>query len=104
LNDAGAGLAELAKSHGVKHYLCFRHMLESLGTKIYAAVLVHSLLFSTTKRVCQELRVIILPDFLSVCPVTGAITDKAQWQFARLFGVTQNDERGWFVNKKDPSP
>jgi hypothetical protein len=50
LSNAGAGLVALAKSHGMKHYLCFEHILESMGTETYVAVLARHLLFSSTER------------------------------------------------------
>jgi hypothetical protein len=48
LGNVGAGL--VAKSYWMKHYLCFRHILESMGTETYVAVLARHLLFSSTER------------------------------------------------------
>jgi hypothetical protein len=33
LSGVRAGLVVFAKSHGMTHYLCFRHILKSLGMK-----------------------------------------------------------------------
>jgi hypothetical protein len=104
LSDAGAGLVALTKSHGLRHNLCFRHILESLGTKTSAAILARRVLFSSTEREYQELRVITLPEFLYACGVKGTMTDKAQRQFATLFALSQNDEGDWIVDAKDPFP
>jgi hypothetical protein len=104
LCDAVAGLVAFAKSHEMNHYLCFKHILESLGIQTYVAVLVRRLLLSSTEREYQELGVINLGDFLNGCRIRGAITDQVQRQFARSFGLTQNDKGAWFVNKKDLFP
>jgi hypothetical protein len=47
LSDSRAGLIVCAKSHVMKRYLCFRDILESMGTETYIAVLGRHLLFSS---------------------------------------------------------
>jgi hypothetical protein len=94
LSYAETEMAAFAKNHGMRHSLCFRRMLENLGTKACIAGLARCLLFSSTKREYQELRVITLRKFLYAYRVKGAITDQAQPQFSKLPGLTQNDEGG----------
>jgi hypothetical protein len=50
LSNAEAGRVAFTKGYGMKHYLCFRRILESMGTETDVAVLVRHLLFSSTER------------------------------------------------------
>jgi hypothetical protein len=92
LSDAGTALRSYAKGGAERegyyrrHYLSYRHLLESLGSSTLVALLVRRLLFTRTEKGFRELHPQTLADFALGCE-QNLITEGGTQQFARIFGV-----------------
>jgi hypothetical protein len=51
LSDGGSGLQADAAEIGAPHFWCYRHLLESLGSRTFVSRITHRLLFAGT---CDE--------------------------------------------------
>jgi hypothetical protein len=85
LSDEGMALQSYGSCHA-KHYYCFRHLLEGLGSGTLVAMLARRLLFTRTEFEFLELIGQTLSDFRLAC-TTSLITSKAQKKFRRMFGI-----------------
>jgi hypothetical protein len=90
LSDDGTALRAYGARHG-KHFLCYRHLLESLGSRTLAAVLARRLLFTKTRATFDAIVGQTLSDFGLGCR-EGLITEKGKRKFCRIFGVSFTDD------------
>jgi hypothetical protein len=86
LSDKGAALIAYGEAHR-RHWFCFRHILESLGSRTYVAILAHRLMFSASKddydRNHAEAAVA-----LQIAISLDRVTTKGTDCFCRTFGFT----------------
>jgi hypothetical protein len=66
LSDEGTALAKYASLH-LAHFLCFRHLLECLGSSTIVAVLAARLLVTLTKEAFEAILPQTLSDFAFAC-------------------------------------
>jgi hypothetical protein len=90
LSDEGTPLRAYGIGHR-KHFLCYRHLLESLGSSTLAAVLARRLLFTKTFAAFNAIVGQTISDFVLGCR-EGLVTDKAKRKFCRIFGVSFTDD------------
>jgi hypothetical protein len=87
LSDSGSALAAYALIYQPEHYECFRHFLESLGSKTVAALLGRRLLFTLTERQFIEIVEQTMCDFQLACH-RGLVTTQGRKRFIKIFHVT----------------
>jgi len=94
LSDQGGAIGKFCKEHGIEHFLCHRHILESLGSGSCAAHLAKPLLECLTNQEIAE----HMPQFasdVSAYANAGRITRETMRKLEKLFGATfQSDEHG----------
>jgi hypothetical protein len=99
LSDEGRALAKYAHHYGHRlHFLCFRHLLEVLGSGTVIAMLAGRLLFTVT----ETAFIAILPQMLSAFAFgcrDGSVTKKAKLKFAEIFGLDLNE---WQMDAAPP--
>jgi hypothetical protein len=103
LSDEGGAL----KAFGLrfaKHFICFRHFLEKLGSRTVLAVLARSLLFTTTPlefermlhQTVADLNELLRQDVSKVKPTVEGL--KA---FCKFFGLVKNEEGEIIIGEPD---
>jgi hypothetical protein len=98
LSDAGTALRSYTdvgvrrRGYHRRHYLCYRHLLESLGSNTLVSLLARRLLFTRTQDAFRELFPQSVADFELGCQ-QNLISDAGRAKFGKLFGVdlTQSD-------------
>jgi hypothetical protein len=80
LSDQGMALKAYARTFKLRHYFCFRHLLESLGSKTFSALLARRLLFTASENKYSDLKG---ETFQEVeCAIRlGKVTDEAKQRF-----------------------
>lgn len=90
LSDAGRALAKYVRDFNHRHFLCYRHLLEILGSGTLVAILAARLFFAVTRQAFLDILPQTLSDFALGCR-DGLITVKGRGKFAELFGLDLND-------------
>jgi hypothetical protein len=101
LSDQGKALIAYCKGYEFRHFFCFRHFLELLGSGTYVAMLARRLLFTGSEGEYRQLKAITIVDFQIGCR-EGAITSKGARHFCELFGLSLSEENQVTVNDSDP--
>jgi hypothetical protein len=101
LSDQGGGLKAYCKGHESSHFLCFRHLLESLGSHTYVAMLGRRLFFTSSEREYRELKAITILDFQIGCQ-EDAINAKGASRFRKLFGLSLDKDNRIIEDSVDP--
>jgi hypothetical protein len=91
LSDEGAALKKYARRYHLWHFLCYRHLLECLGSGTVVALLALRLLFTTTEVQFSECIEQTLSDFAIGCRAE-AITENARQKFMEIFGITESPD------------
>jgi hypothetical protein len=86
-SDIGQALAAYAKLYHRWHYFCYRHVLESLGSRTLAAMLALRLMFTRTLADFLAKSGQTLSDFAEGCRAR-LITENGYRIFCQFFGVT----------------
>jgi hypothetical protein len=100
LSDAGAALRSKAEGNADRegyhrhHCLCYRHLLEAIGSGTIVALVARRLLFTTTKEAFKDIYPQTIADFGLRCR-QNLISAPGRRKFAELFGV---DLSGWTGN------
>jgi hypothetical protein len=93
LTDEGSALSAYARADHSPQYLCYRHLLESLGSGTFVALLARRLLFTKTRVQFDNLIDQTLSDYAIGCRMS-LITDQGKTKFCRLFGIGEIGETG----------
>jgi hypothetical protein len=80
LSDKGTALMASCKSYEYRHYFCFRHLLELLGSKTFVAMLSRRLFLTSSEAEYVELKIITIVDFRIGCQ-EGLINTKGACLF-----------------------
>jgi hypothetical protein len=94
LSDAGT------EGHHRHHGLCYRHLLESIGSGTMVALLARRLLFTTTEEAFQGMYPQTIADFVLECR-QNLISATGHRKFGELFGF---DLAGWNENGSTAPP
>jgi hypothetical protein len=100
LSDAGTALRSYAEGNAERegyhrhHYLCHRHLLESIGSGTIVALIARRLIFTTTEAAFKDIYPQTIADFVLGCR-QNLISAPGRRKFAELFGV---DLAGWTGN------
>jgi hypothetical protein len=100
LSDQGKALRTYGREH-CKHWFCYRHMLERLGSGTYVAILAHRLMFCASKTEYDRNREDVAAA-LDIGTSSKRITGKGKRIFCRTFGFTKCAS-GWSVTL-NPDP
>ena len=84
LTDEGAGLALFSKKLELKQFLCFRHILEKIGSGTYIAQIVKRLLFLPKLENFQAEISQAISDINKLI-LNNKISQKSAKQFAKIF-------------------
>jgi hypothetical protein len=89
LGDEGKALAGYEdKCQHIAHYFCDPHLLESLGSGTFVALLAYRLLFTQTRRAFDEIIGQTIPDCATGCRMK-LISSKGKRKFCHMFEVHQ---------------
>jgi ankyrin repeat protein len=92
LSDQGQALESFAREAGMEHFYCFRHLLENLGSKTFAAILARRLLFTASEAEYNRLKFETFEEF--DCAVQlHEVTESGKRVFCNIFGLQYDDER-----------
>jgi hypothetical protein len=92
LSDAGTALRSYAEGNAERegyrrhHYLCCRHLRESIGSGTIVALRARRLLFTTTEEVFKDIYPYTIAGFVLGCR-QNLISAPGRRKFAELFGV-----------------
>jgi hypothetical protein len=86
LSDSGTSLIAYGASH-IRHYLCFRHILERLGSRTYVAILARRLMFCANREHYAAMREQSRAS-LEVALHENLVTPQGCALFSRTFGFT----------------
>jgi hypothetical protein len=87
LSDQGSALRAFAREFTARHYFCFRHLLESLGSNTFLALLARRLLFIASEEHYNNSKASTFEEFGWAIRL-GQVTNEGQQRFCDLFGLT----------------
>jgi hypothetical protein len=100
LSDKGSAITAYGQCH-YRHWFCFRHILESLGSRTYVAILAHRLMFCASEvhyhRNREEVGVA-----LEIALSLERVTAKGAERFCRLFGFAVLPDGHCVSEAEDP--
>jgi hypothetical protein len=87
LSDEGSARELYAQTHHNDHYLCYWHLLKSLGSETLGAMLAHRLFFTKTEAGFQDLIDQTRSDLIAAYR-DGRVSEPGARKFCKIFGVT----------------
>jgi hypothetical protein len=100
LSDGGSALRSYGERHA-HHFFCYRHLLESLGSKTYIAILARRLLFTGSRehyfQLKQEVRIVFEEAIRA-----NRVLPRAAALFSETFGFVIHDDQSISVMENDP--
>jgi hypothetical protein len=89
LSDQGTALKSFANEFEIVHFLCFRHLLELLGSRTFVSLLARRLLFTGSEEEYNKLKQPTFQEF--GCAVRmEAITEHGKSVFCGIFGLSMD--------------
>jgi hypothetical protein len=86
LSDEGSAIVSYARSRGQRHFFCYRHILESLGSGTFVALLARRLIFTRTRLQFDNLTPQTMSDF-AMGVQKQFISPAGAQKFAKVFGL-----------------
>jgi hypothetical protein len=100
LSDKGGALIAYGQDHS-RHWFCFRHLLESLGSRTYVAILAHRLVFCASQ-MDYERNHAEAAIALAIALSLNRVTRSGAERFCQTFGFTLLSDGSCRANAIDP--
>jgi hypothetical protein len=100
LSDGGTGLQAYGRRHA-RHYGCFRHLLEGLGSRTFVAILARRLMFTARGENYARMRAQAAMS-LGLAVGTGIITVRGAEKFCAMFGLSDMGDGTFGLLDQDP--